>query len=172
MRLEVESLPNAMDGRGRESDCARHRAQAPVRRIPRRRLHRQANRLADRVIADLPRRAGTGLVEKAINPALGEPSPPFAHRVGGRANAQADAFVFPAFSGQKDDARPLGQPLRRLSPRRQTLQLTPLALRQINRNRCFPRRQSSANQSESGEGRMTGSKVGLRGIPETARFDC
>jgi hypothetical protein len=40
----------------------RHRAQAPVRRIPRRRLKGLANDLGDLVIADLARRAGTGLV--------------------------------------------------------------------------------------------------------------
>jgi hypothetical protein len=90
MRLKVERPPNAMDGRGRKSDRARHRAQAPMRRIPRRGLQRQANRLGDLVIADPARRAGARLVEEAINPALGEPSPPFANRVGGCVDAQAD----------------------------------------------------------------------------------
>jgi ABC-type sugar transport system ATPase subunit len=33
MRLKVERLPNAMDGRGRKSDRARHRAPAPMRRM-------------------------------------------------------------------------------------------------------------------------------------------
>ena len=68
---------------------ARAIEQAPVRRIPRRRLQRQANRLGDRVIANLPRRVGTRLVEKAIEAMLSESAAPFAHRVGGRANAQA-----------------------------------------------------------------------------------
>jgi hypothetical protein len=64
-----------------------------MRRIPRRGLQRQANRLGDLVIADPARRAGARLVEEAINPALGEPSPPFANRVGGCVDAQADVLV-------------------------------------------------------------------------------
>src|SRR5579862_3896465 len=98
-----------MDGRGREADRARHRAQAPVRPIPWRGLQRQANRLSDRVIADLARGAGTRLVEKAIEAMLGEPAPPFAHRVGGRANAKADVLVFCALRRQKDDAPTLAR---------------------------------------------------------------
>jgi hypothetical protein len=115
-----------------------------MRRIPRRGLQRQANRLGDLVIADPARRAGARLVEEAINPALGEPSPPFANRVGGCVDAQADVLVLRPFRGQKDDAGPLRQPLRRLSPRRQTLKLTPLPLRQIDRYRRLPHRQVSA----------------------------
>ena len=144
MRLKVERLPNAMDGRGRKSDRARHRAQAPMRRIPRRRIQRQANRLGDLVIADPARRAGARLVEEAIEAMLGEPAPPFAHRVGGCVDAQADVLVLRAFRGQKDDAGPLRQPLRSLSPRRQTLKLTPLPLRQIDRYRRLPHREFSA----------------------------
>ena len=75
---------------------------------------------------------------------LGEPAAPFAHRVGGCLDAQADVLVLRAFRGQKDDAGPLRQPLRSLSPRRQTLKLTPLPLRQIDRNRRLAHRQSSA----------------------------
>jgi hypothetical protein len=67
-----------------------HRAQAPMRRTPRRRIQRQANRLGDLVIADPARRAGARLVEEAIEAMLGEPAPPFAHRVGGCVDAQAD----------------------------------------------------------------------------------
>jgi len=66
MRLKVERLPNAMDGRGRRFDRARHRARAPMRRIPPRRIQRQTNRLRDLVIADPARRAGARLVEEAI----------------------------------------------------------------------------------------------------------
>ena len=81
-----------------------------MRRIPRRRLKGLANDLGDLVIADLARRAGTGLVTKTRHPMFGEPPPPFSDRVGRRAHPQADGLVLPAFGGQKNDARPLGQP--------------------------------------------------------------
>jgi hypothetical protein len=118
-----------------------------MRRAPRRRLERLANDFGDVVIANLARRARTRLVEKTVNPALGEPPPPFAHRVGGCVDAQADVSVFRAFSREQDDTRPLRQPLRCLPARRQALQLPPLNRRQINRNRRLAHRQSSANQS-------------------------
>ena len=57
-----------MDRRRREAGCFRHRAQAPVRRIRRRRLERLANDLGGLVIADLARRAGQWLA--AERPAI------------------------------------------------------------------------------------------------------
>jgi hypothetical protein len=105
-----------------------------VRRSPRRRLKRLANDLGDLVIADLARRAGTGLVIETLDPMLRKPPPPFAHGVGRSPDPQADGLVLRAFRGQKDDARPLGQPLRRLPSRRQTLEFAPLALGQNDRN--------------------------------------
>ena len=81
-----------------------------MRRAPRRRPERLANDFGDVVIANLARRARTRLVEKAVNPALGEPPPPFAYRVGGCAEAQADVSVFHAFSREQDDTRPLRSP--------------------------------------------------------------
>ena len=82
-----------------------------------------ANDFGDIVIANLPRRSGTRFVEKAIHAQLREPPPPFAHRVGGRADAKADVSVFRAFSRKQDDTRPLRQPLRCLPARSQTLKL-------------------------------------------------
>ena len=78
--------------------------------------------------------------------ALGEPAAPFAHRVGGCAHAQPDGLILRYFCGHKDDARPLSQPLRRSSPRRQRRELAPLAFAQVDRNRHLAHRQSPTNQ--------------------------
>ena len=115
MRLKAEGFPDSVDRRGRQSDGFGQRAQAPMRRVPRRRLQRQTNDLRDLVVADLARRARTGLVVETAEAMLREPPPPFAHRVGGRAHAHADVLVLRAFRRQKDDARPLRQSLRGLS---------------------------------------------------------
>ncbi len=131
------------------ADRSRHRAQRPVRGVRGRRLQRSSDRFGNRLIADLTRRARTGLVEEALHTTLREAPPPLADGVGGRANAQADVLVLHAFRRRQDDARPLSQPLRRLSPRRQTLKLTPLALPQIDRNRRLAHRQSSAAIAEN-----------------------
>jgi len=103
--------------------------------------------LGDLVIADPTRRAGTRLVVNTIHAQLREPPPPFAHRVRGRAEANADVLVVLAFGGKQNDTRPLRQPLRGLSPRRQALQLPSLDRRQIDRNRRLAHRRFSANQS-------------------------
>ena len=55
-----------------------------VRRIPRRRLKGLANDLSDLVIADLARRAGTGLVIETRHPMFDEPPPPFSYGVMGK----------------------------------------------------------------------------------------
>jgi hypothetical protein len=140
MGLKVESVPDGVDRRRREPGGSRHRAQAPVRRSPRRRLKRLANDLGDLVIADLARRAGTGLVTETLDPMLCKPRPPFAHGVGRSPDPQADGLVLLAFRGQKDDARPLGQPLRRLPSRRQTLEFAPLALGKMIGTAILPMR--------------------------------
>ena len=143
MGLKIERLPNPMNRRGREPGGFRHRTQAPVRCVPRRCLKGLANDLGDLVVADLARRAGTGLVVETIHAMLGEPTPPFAYGVGRSAHPQADVLVLRAFRREQHHARPLGQPLRSLAPRRQALKFAPLALRQIDRNSRLPHRQNS-----------------------------
>jgi hypothetical protein len=118
MGLKIERFPDPMDRRGREACGFGHRAQAPVGRARRRRLERLTDDLGDLVIADPTRRAGTRLVVNTIHAQLREPPPPFAHRVRGRAEANADVLVVLAFGGKQNDTRPLRQPLRGLSPRR------------------------------------------------------
>jgi hypothetical protein len=144
MRLKVERLPNAMDGRGRKSDRARHRAQAPMRRIPRRRIQRQANRLGDLVIADPARRAGARLVEEAI-----EACAPNRRRhlptVLGAASTRRLMSLLSAPSAAKRTMRArCASPCAVFRRDAKTLKLTPLPLRQIDRNRRLAHRQSSA----------------------------
>ena len=109
-----------------------------MRRIRRRRLERLANDLGDLVIADLARRAGTGLVIKTRHPMFGEPAPPFSNRVGGCAQPQADVLVCHPCRRVQDDARPLRQPLRGLAPRRKALKFAPLAVGQIDPTAVLP----------------------------------
>ena len=115
-----------------------------MRRLPRRRLQRQTDDLRDRVIADLARRAWTRLVQEALQTTLREAPPPLADGVGRRADPLADVLILKACRRQQNDPRPLGQTLRRLSPRRQARQFAPLAVRQSNPNRRLAHRQSSA----------------------------
>jgi hypothetical protein len=82
-----------------------------MRRVPRRRLQRQADDLRDFVIADLTRRARTGLVQQALHTTLREAPPPLADGVGRRADPLADVLVLHAFRRQQNDPRPLGQTL-------------------------------------------------------------
>src|SRR5271154_2766502 len=65
----------------------RSRGCAAVRGIPSSRL---ANDLGDLVIADLARRAGTGLVIETLDPMLCKPPPPFAHGVGRKRDPVGD----------------------------------------------------------------------------------
>jgi hypothetical protein len=120
MRLEVERLPYPMNRRGREACGFRNRAQAPVRRVSRRRLERLANDLSDLVVADLARRARTEFVVETIDATLREPPSPLAHCVGRSLHPQRNVFVLQPLRRQQNDPCALGQPLRRLSPRRQT----------------------------------------------------
>jgi hypothetical protein len=82
MRLEIESLPYPMDRRGREASGFRHGAQAPVRRVLRRRLQSAANDFGDLGVADLSRRAGARLVHQTVEPMFREPPAPLADRAG------------------------------------------------------------------------------------------
>jgi hypothetical protein len=66
-----------------------------------------ADHFGDLVIADLPRRARTGLVQQTRKTMLGKAPSPLAYRVGGDVDPQADVFVLCAFRGQKHDARAL-----------------------------------------------------------------
>jgi len=146
MRLKVESLPNAMDRRGRESDRSGHRTQTPVRRIPRRRLQRQANRLGDRIIADLARRPWTRFVQQSLDPPFREPPSPLAHGIRRSVHPCANVFVFKTLSRQQHNPRALSQALRRPPTRRQPLKFTALAFAQVNANSRLAHRTSSANQ--------------------------
>jgi hypothetical protein len=55
MRLKAEGFPDSVDRRGRQSDGVGQRAQAPVRRVPRRRLQRQTDDLRDLGVATVRR---------------------------------------------------------------------------------------------------------------------
>src|SRR6185437_13100990 len=134
----------SVDRRWRQPDGFGHRAQAPMGRVPRRRLQRQTDDLRDLVIADLARRAWTGLVQEALQTTLREAPPPLAHRVGRCAEARADVLVLHPFRRQQNHPRPLGQTLRRFSPRSQAPQFAPFAVRQIDHNRHLAHRRSSA----------------------------
>ena len=101
-----------------------------------------ANDLSDLVIADLARRAGTGLVIETRHPMFGEPPPPFSYGVGRSAHPQADVFALRGFCRMQNDPRPLGQPLRGLAPRRQVLKFAPLVRRQVDRNSRLAHRQN------------------------------
>jgi hypothetical protein len=98
---------------------------------------RQTDDLRDLVIADLTRRARTGLVQKALHPTLREAPPPLADGVGRCADPRADVLIFHPFRRQQNDPRPLGQTLRCPTPRRQTSQFAPLPVAQIDPNRSF-----------------------------------
>jgi hypothetical protein len=69
MRLKAESLRDAMDGRWRESDRARHRAQAPVR--PSRGVVSSVSRIVSAIASSPICRGAPGLAERAIETMLG-----------------------------------------------------------------------------------------------------
>jgi hypothetical protein len=73
MRLEVESLPYPMNRRGREARRFRHRAQAPVCRVLRRRLQSSANDFGDLVVADLARRPRSRFVHQTVDAIVRKP---------------------------------------------------------------------------------------------------
>src|ERR1700722_16527411 len=72
-----------------------------MRRVPRRRLQRQTDDLRDLVIADLTRRAWTGLVQKALHTTLREAPPPLADGVGRCADPRADVLILHPFPASK-----------------------------------------------------------------------
>jgi hypothetical protein len=135
MGLKTEGFPDSVDRRGRQSDGFGQSAQALMRRVPRRRLQRQADDLRDFVIADLTRRARTGLVQQALHTTLREAPPPLADGVGRRADPLADVLVLHAFRRQQNDPRPLGQTLAVRRRDAKLPQFAPLAVAQIDRNR-------------------------------------
>jgi hypothetical protein len=116
MRLQAESLPDAVDRRGRIARHPRHGAQAPMRRALRPRLQGSTDRLGDRLITDLPRGAGAGLVQEPVDPLPGEALPPTADRVVIDAQPAGDRRVAQPFASQQDDARPHRQGLPGLLP--------------------------------------------------------
>ena len=138
--LQTESLPDAMDGRGRMAHRHRHRAQRPMGRIGRGRLQGQTDRLGDFRIADLPRRTGTRLITKTLNSPLGKAPAPFAHRILIGAEGSRDHLVFQTLSGGEHNPRPPRQALGRPPTARQPLQLDPLCHRQSDCNRRLSHR--------------------------------
>ena len=76
------------------------------------RLQRQADRSGDLIIPDPPRGAGTRLVIKPIEPALGKPPAPFADRVRVRPKRPGNDLVLAAIRSRKHDPRPPCQTLR------------------------------------------------------------
>ena len=135
VRLQPERPPDAMDRRGRVADGRRHRAQRPVGGVGGRRLQGQTDHLGDRIVADPPRRAGTGLVVQPVEALLGEPATPLADRVLVRTQSLRNRLVRHAVRRGEDDARPPRQPLRRPPPPRQAFELGPLRHRQLDRDR-------------------------------------
>ncbi len=93
MWLQSEGPPDAMDGGRCVAHSLGHRTQRPMRGAGRRSLQRQADRLGDLVVADLPRRAGPRLIEQPIQSVRRKTAPPFAHRVGIRSNLKANRLV-------------------------------------------------------------------------------
>ncbi len=143
MGLEVEGLPYPMDRRRREARGVRHGAQAPVRRVPRRRLQCPANDFGDLVVADLPRRARSRLVHQPVSAMLRKSLAPLADSIGRCVHPQRDAFVLQPLRGKQNDPSPWSQSLRRSPARRKPQEFAPLALRQSDRNRGLAHRQSS-----------------------------
>ena len=90
-----------------------------------------------REVADLARRARSGLVIEAIKTLLSEAATPLAHGVGIFAKTRDDLLVLKAVGSQKHDLGTPCQTLRRLTTPHQALQLSPLLARQVNRNRWF-----------------------------------
>ena len=109
-----------------------------MRRIPRRRLKRLANDLGDLVIADLARRAGTPARHRGPPSDVRRTAAAIYRTVASAAPTRRLMALFSSFGGQKNDARPLGQPLVRLAPPRQALKCALLARRQVDRNSRLP----------------------------------
>jgi hypothetical protein len=106
-----------------------------MRRIGRGGLQRQADRLGDLVIADLPRRAGARLIIKPLDAALGKTSAPFADRILIGADGSRDQLVFYTSGGREYDPCPARHTLGRPSTARQSLQFGALGRTQLDRNR-------------------------------------
>jgi hypothetical protein len=72
-------------------------------RIRRRLLQRQADRLGDLVVPDPTRRSRSRLVIQTLDPALGKPTPPLAHRVLVRRQRSSNRLVLYAVSRSEHD---------------------------------------------------------------------
>lgn len=88
-------------------DRARHLAQAPIRGAARCRFQRQADRLANRIIADLTWPTRPRLIVQAIQPILGKRASPLANRVLNRPNALRNRFVLKSRGRQQNNLCPL-----------------------------------------------------------------
>jgi hypothetical protein len=135
MRLQPESLPDAMYSRGGAADLLAHRPQAPVRRPLWTCLQRLADRGCDFTVADLAWRAGARLVVEAIKPLRRKTIAPCTGRRSTDTDPDSNLFVVEALSGSQNNPRPLRQCLRRAVFTRQRRQFALLRGFQYDRHR-------------------------------------
>lgn len=106
-----------------------------MRGIRRCRLQRQADRLGNFVVADLPRRTATRLVMQPVKPVRGEALAPFADGLLVSPDLLRNRFVLLARRCGQHDPCPTRQALRGAPAARQTLQFAALRFCQLDGNR-------------------------------------
>jgi hypothetical protein len=109
-----------------------------MRRVRRGGLQRQADRLGNLRITNLPRCAAARLVVKPINSPLGKPTTPFTDRVLVGPDEFGNRLILHAIRCRKHNPGAARQSLRGSSAARQAFQLAPLRRRQLDCDRRLP----------------------------------
>ena len=104
-------------------------------RTDRQGLERAADGVGNRVIPDLARRAGPGLVAKPVHPVLRKAAAPFANRIALRANLDTDRLVLAPRRPRQHNTRPPRHGLTRLMSAGQGVQFGTLGRTQHNYSR-------------------------------------
>ena len=113
MRLQSERAPDAAHRGLTESAALRHGARTPVRGVPRRAFQGQSDHPLDLCVRDLARRSRTRLIQQPRQPLPDEAMPPAPHRLPRDAGRGRDLPVGLGRGARQDEARALGQALRR-----------------------------------------------------------
>ena len=112
MRLQPEGSPNPTDGALAQAGSRRHRPTTPMRGIQRSCLQGPGHHVLDVRIGNPPRRAGSGLVQQAIQPLLQETLPPLADHLRRHPLLLRHHMVQLPGRAAQDQPSPLGQSLR------------------------------------------------------------
>ncbi len=132
VRLQPERPPDPRDRRLRQPHLPGHLARRPVRAAIRRRaLQRLHDHLLHPLVADRPRTARPGLIQKPLQTAADKAPTPLADRRRRDPQPPRHLQIRRAARAPKHDPRPRRQRLRRLRAPRPPLKLLPLTISQL-----------------------------------------